>query len=79
MKDKNSLQDILEIKTFEEFIKKVDYSFMDNLKADPQSSLDGNDFNSRQVFSGHYVPVNPTPLSSPRYVAHSKKLFSELG
>ena len=79
MKDKNSLQDNLKIKTFEEFINKVDYSFMDNLRADPQSSLDGNDFIPRQVFSGHYVPVNPTPLSSPRYVAHSKKLFSELG
>tara|TARA_Y100001978_G_scaffold54307_1_gene48743 strand:- start:85 stop:1788 length:1704 start_codon:yes stop_codon:yes gene_type:complete len=79
MKDKNSLQDNLKIKTFEEFINKVDYSFMDNLRADPQSSRDGNDFIPRQVFSGHYVPVNPTPLSSPRYVAHSKKLFSELG
>ena len=79
MKDKNPLQDNLKIKTFEEFINKVDYSFMDNLRADPQSSRDGNDFIPRQVFSGHYVPVNPTPLSSPRYVAHSKKLFSELG
>jgi uncharacterized protein YdiU (UPF0061 family) len=33
----------------------------------------------RQVFSGHYVPVTPTPLAEPQYVAHSKTLFNELG
>jgi len=79
MKDKNSLQDNLIIKTFEKFANNADYSFMDNLKIDPEATQDGNDFIPRQVFSGHYVPVNPTPLSSPKYVAHSKKLFSELG
>ncbi len=79
MKDKNSLQDNLLIKTFEEFINNIDYSFMDNLKEDPEATQDGNDFIPRQVFSGHYVPVKPTPLSSPEYVAHSKNLFAELG
>ena len=79
MKDKNSLQDNLLIKTFEEFVNNIDYSFMDNLKEDPESTQDGNDFIPRQVFSGHYVPVKPTPLSSPEYVAHSKNLFTELG
>ncbi len=79
MKDKNSLQDNLIIKTFEKFVNNVDYSFMDNLKEDPEATQDGNDFIPRQVFSGHYVPVKPTPLSSPEYVAHSKKLFTELG
>ena len=79
MKDKNLLQDNLLIKTFEEFVNNIDYSFMNNLKADPQATQDGNDFIPRQVFSGHYVPVKPTPLSSPEYVAHSKNLFSELG
>ena len=79
MKDKNSLQDNLLIKTFEEFVNNIDYSFMDNLKEDPEATQDGNDFIPRQVFSGHYVPVKPTPLSSPEYVVHSKNLFTELG
>ena len=79
MKDKNSLQDNLIIKTFEKFVNNVDYSFMDNLQKDPDATQDGSDFIPRQVFSGHYVTVKPTPLSSPEYVAHSKKLFIELG
>jgi len=79
MKDKNSLQESLLINTFEEFVNNIDYSFIDNLKEDPEATQDGNDFIPRQVFSGHYVPVKPTPLSSPEYVAHSKNLFTELG
>ena len=79
MKDKNSLKESLLIKTFEEFVNNIDYSFIDNLKEDPEATQDGNDFIPRQVFSGHYVPVKPTPLSSPEYVAHSKNLFTELG
>ena len=79
MKDKKSREESLIIKTYEKFVNNVDYSFMDNLKKDPDATLDGNDFIPRQVFSGHYVPVKPTPLSSPEYVAHSKNLFTELG
>ena len=79
MKDKNSIQDNLIINTFEKFVNNVDYSFMDNLKKDPDATDDGNDFIPRQVFSGHYVPVKPTPLSSPEYITHSQKLFIELG
>ena len=79
MDDKTSHKDNLKINTFENFINKVDYSFMDSLIVDPESTHNGNDFISRQVFSGHYVIVKPTPLSSPEYVSHSKKLFSELG
>ena len=79
MKGKISLEGNLLIKTFEEFVNNIDYSFMDNLKEDPEATQDGNDFIPRQVFSGHYVPVKPTPLSFPEYVAHSKNLFTELG
>jgi len=32
-----------------------------------------------QVFSGHYVPVTPTPIKDPEYVVHSKDFFQELG
>ena len=65
--------------TFEEFAQHANYSLLDSLKADPQATCDGEDHMPRQVFSGHYVPVTPTPLAEPQYVAHSKTLFKELG
>ncbi|MEB3256683.1 MAG: protein adenylyltransferase SelO family protein [Cyanobacteriota bacterium] len=52
---------------------------MDSLQADPQATADGQDHKPRQVFSGHYVPVTPTPLPEPDYVAHSATVFQELG
>ena len=67
------------IKTLDEFAKHVDYSLLNTLTPDPQSTCDGDDHNPRQVFSGHYVPVTPTPLTAPTYVAHSETLFAELG
>ena len=66
-------------KTFSEFAKHVDYSLMDSLKADPQSTDDGDDHLTREVYSGHYVPVTPTAIPKPEYVTHSKKFFDELG
>lgn len=57
----------------------VSYSFMDTLNADPDATSNGADHYPRQVLSGHYVPVSPTPLEKPEYVAHSKNLFRELG
>jgi len=65
--------------TFEEFAQHANYSLLASLTADPQSTWDGDDHMPRQVFSGHYVPVTPTPLAEPQYVAHSKTLFNELG
>ena len=67
------------IKTIDEFAKHVDYSLLESLNCDPQATQDGNDHNPRQVFSGHYVPVTPTPLTSTKYIAHSETLFAELG
>ncbi|MBC7539808.1 MAG: YdiU family protein [Bacteriovorax sp.] len=52
---------------------------MNTLTPDPEATKDGVDHFPRQVFSGHYVPVNPTPIKDPQYVAHSKIFFSELG
>jgi uncharacterized protein YdiU (UPF0061 family) len=52
---------------------------MDTLRADPDSTRDGNDHHPRQVFSGHFVPVTPTPLEAPEYVSHSSSFFAELG
>ena len=52
---------------------------MNVLKADPQSTKDGNDHKPRSVYSGHYVPVVPTAIPEPEYISHSNKLFKELG
>lgn len=57
----------------------ADYSLLDTLNADPQATSTGEDHHPRQVFSGHYVPVTPTPLPDPVLIAHSPTLFAELG
>ena len=67
------------IETLSDLAKLVDYSLIKTLNKDPESRVDGVDHQPRQVFSGHYVPVNPTPIKNPVYIAHSKNLFSELG
>ena len=65
--------------TFAAFAQRADYSLLDGLRADPQATADGQDHRPRQVFSGHYVPVTPTPLPAPELVAHSSTFFHELG
>ena len=67
------------IETLSDLAKLVDYSLMQTLNSDPDSRANGVDHQPRQVFSGHYVPVNPTPIKNPEYIAHSKTLFKELG
>jgi uncharacterized protein YdiU (UPF0061 family) len=67
------------VQTLDDLAKLVDYSLMDTLNRDPDAKEDGVDHSSRQVFSGHYVPVNPTPIQDPEYIAHSSILFRELG
>lgn len=67
------------IATFAEFAQRADYSLLDSLQADPQATADGHDHRPRQVFSGHYVPVTPTPIPAPEVVTHSRTLFDELG
>jgi uncharacterized protein YdiU (UPF0061 family) len=65
--------------SFAAFAQRADYSLLDSLQADPQASGDGVDHRPRQVFSGHYVPVTPTPLPAPELVAYSTTLFTDLG
>jgi len=67
------------VATLDDLARFADYSFMDTLNGDPEGRADGADHAPRQVFSGHYVPVKPTPIENPEYVAHSKNLFRELG
>ena len=63
----------------------ANYSLVDNLNCDPDAKQSGDedgyglDHAPRQVFSGHFVPVTPTPIESPEYIAHSKQFFQELG
>lgn len=64
---------------FNQFAKLADYSLMNSLNADPDAREDGHDHRARQVFSGHFVPVTPTPIARPEYVSHSKTFFEELG
>ena len=67
------------VSTIDEFMQLADYSLMDNLNADPDATSDGDDHYSRQVFSGHFVPVKPTLLEDPEYITHSSRFFNELG
>ncbi len=67
------------VTTFDEFVRLADYSLMDTLNADPDATIDGDDHSPRQVFSGHFVPVTPTPLAEPELVTHSSTFFQELG
>ena len=67
------------IATLGELAKLANYSLMDTLNCDPDATENGVDYAPRQVFSGHYVPVNPTPIKDPEYVAHSNAFFAELG
>ncbi|THB74554.1 MAG: hypothetical protein D6B25_13290 [Desulfobulbaceae bacterium] len=67
------------VTTFDEFVQSADYSLMDTLNGDPDAIADGEDHQARQVFSGHFVPVTPTPLVQPEYITHSATFFKELG
>ncbi len=67
------------ISTLEDLAECADYSFMDTLNRDPEASEHGADHDPRQISSGHYVPVKPTPIENPEYVAHSRGFFQELG
>ena len=67
------------VSTLDDLAKLANYSFMDTLICDPDANADGVDHAPRQVFSGHYVTVKPTPIVDPEYVSHSKAFFHELG
>lgn len=67
------------IQTISDLAAHVDYSLLNTLVPNPLSNPNGNEHNPRQVTSGHYVPVTPTPLNSPIYISHSKPFFEELG
>jgi len=67
------------VDTLDDLAALADYSLLTTLNADPNATENGIDHFPREIFSGHYVPVNPTPISDPEYVTHSYNFFSELG
>ncbi len=83
LKQGRYMQDIKQttqtINTLNDLAQLANYSLMDTLNSDPEATKNGVDHSPREVFSGHYVPVNPTPIENPVYIAHSKSFFEELG
>ena len=79
MKNSQPHELISTVLSLDDLAKLANYSFMDTLTSDPEAKENGADHAPRQVFSGHYVPVNPTPINEPQYIAHSKNFFQELG
>ncbi|MGP1721775.1 protein adenylyltransferase SelO [Shewanella frigidimarina] len=79
MTNQLSQQTPVTVETVDDLAKLVNYSLMDTLNSDPDAAANGDDYAPRQVFSGHYVPVKPTLIENPEYVAHSSSLFAELG
>ncbi|XPV69647.1 MAG: protein adenylyltransferase SelO family protein [Halarcobacter sp.] len=67
------------IETFDELSSLTDYSFVNKLNSDPDAKFNGDNKMPREVFSGHYVSVSPTPIKDPIYISHSKNFFKELG
>ena len=79
MNEKKVTDELTSIDNFNDFLNQADFSLIKTLHADPQSTVDGNDHSPRQVYSGHYVPVTPIALTSPKYITHSGQFFKELG
>ena len=67
-----------DIETIEELAKLANYSFVEKLNCDPDTKLHGDNKTLREVFSGHYVNVKPSPIKEPIYISHSKNFFKEL-
>ncbi len=67
------------VATLDDLAKLANYSLVDTLNCDPDANANGVEHAPRQVFTGHYVPVNPTAIKDPEYVTHSRILFHELG
>jgi uncharacterized protein YdiU (UPF0061 family) len=65
--------------TLETLGSRTRYSLLDQLTPDPEQAKYAPNKKSRQVFSGHYVEVLPTPLPNPVYVAHSHDMAARLG
>lgn len=58
---------------------RFDPTWTKQLNADPEAERNAPNKKSREVKSGHFVPVRPTPLPDVRYVHHSPAMAAALG
>jgi uncharacterized protein YdiU (UPF0061 family) len=65
--------------SLEELSSRASHSWLEDLKEDPEAPAHAPNKMSRQVRSGHYVSVRPTPLPDPALVAFSPAMAQELG
>lgn len=65
--------------SLEEMASKCDHSWLKQLSPDPETAGHEPNRTSRQVRSGHYVLVQPTPLPRPALVMHSPHMAGSLG
>ena len=56
-----------------DFASKANHSWLDDLEGDPETERNAPNRKSRQVRSGHYVLVKPTPLPRPQLVLFSSR------
>lgn len=59
--------------------QRADHSWLQQLTPDPETAQYAPNKQSRQVRSGHYVPVLPTPLANTKLVIHSPPMAEALG
>ena len=67
------------VDSLEQLAKNADHSWLQQLNKDPETDRHAPNKESRQVRSGHYVRVLPTPLPKPKYIIHSKAMAETLG
>mmetsp|Transcript_44560 Transcript_44560/g.72670 ORF Transcript_44560/g.72670 Transcript_44560/m.72670 type:complete len:628 (+) Transcript_44560:259-2142(+) len=65
--------------SLEQFGSRSDPSWTNQLQPDPETEKYAPNKSSRQVKSGHYVLVKPTPLPKPKLVIYSQAMAQELG
>jgi len=61
------------------FASTADHSWIRELVVDPEAEAQKPNKRSRQVRSGHWVPVKPTPLPRPHLLTFSPAMAAELG
>ena len=69
----------LQYSSMDVFASRSDPSWTTQLSPDPESGKHAPNRASREVKSGHYVPVDPTPIKAPELLLYSKELMSEMG
>ncbi|CAE8604653.1 unnamed protein product, partial [Polarella glacialis] len=63
----------------QKLLQSADHSWLQQLSADPETEKSAPNKTSRQVRSGHYVRVLPTPLPRPKLIIHSPDMAAALG